>query len=420
MLAASRGRGTGTHASGLAEVRAAQAVWARAPLGERLAIVRKARHLVARRALELTSLVRRDPADTLVAEILPLAEGFRFLEREAERILKPVRPAAKPPLWLRGVDLEIHREPHGVVLVVGPSNYPLLLPGIQAVQALAAGNAVMVKPGRGGLAAASAVAAILRDAGLAPNLCRVLDEDTGQVHRTVAAGVDKVVLTGSYETGRTLGAVLADTATPAVMELSGHDPLFVLASADLDLTAKALHFGVTLNGENTCIAPKHVYVAAVIADRFRDRLAALYPDFPVSTFERPEEAAREAARSGYALGATVFGEEHEAAKFARLIRAGVVVINDMIVPTADPRMPFGGRGRSGYGTTRGAEGLLEMTAIKAVAIRKGKPRPHLDERRPGDAELFRAFLAAAHGGSLGERSKGWKDVLRAVLARRKD
>jgi hypothetical protein len=110
----------------------------------------------------------------------------------------------------------------------------------------------------------------------------------------------------------------------------------------------------------------------------------------------------------------------EALELAGFIRAGVVVVNDMIVPTADPRLPFGGRGMSGYGATRGAEGLLDLTAIKAVAVRKGKFRPHLDERHPGDGELFRAFLAASHGGSLRERWLGWRDVIRAAMARRKD
>jgi acyl-CoA reductase-like NAD-dependent aldehyde dehydrogenase len=420
MLAASRGRGPDAHAGRIAGARRAQASWARVSVNDRLRVIQRARHLIARRATALAALVRRDAADTLVAEILPLAEGCRFLENEAARLLAPVRPTAKRPFWLRHVSLEIRREPLGVVLVIGPSNYPLFLPGIQAIQALAAGNAVLLKPGRGGHEAASAIAELLGEAGLDPGLCSVLEEDIEGVHSSIEAGVDKVVLTGSYETGRMVGASLARTATPAVMELSGNDPVFVLPGADLDLVAKALHFGLSLNGGDTCIAPKHIYVARTIAGQLRDHLAVLYPQFPVTTFESPQEAAADAASTGYALGATVFGDARETAEMAGLIRAGVVVVNDMIVPTADPRLPFGGRGRSGYGATRGAEGLLDLTAIKAVAVRKGKFRPHLEERHPGDAELFRAFLAASHGGSLRERWQGWRDVIWAAMARRKD
>ena len=80
------------------------------------------------------------------------------------------------------------------------------------------------------------------------------------------------------------------------------------------------------------------------------------------------------------------------------MRAGVVVINDVIVPTADPRLPFGGRGRSGFGVTRGAEGLLELTVPKVVAVRRGRRLFHLEAPHPGDAELFRAYLNLTHAG----------------------
>jgi hypothetical protein len=73
------------------------------------------------------------------------------------------------------------------------------------------------------------------------------------------------------------------------------------------------------------------------------------------------------------------------------------VINDLIVPTADPRMPFGGVKASGFGSTRGDEGLLEMTFPHVVAIRRGRIHPHFDEPATDDAALFAAFIRAAHG-----------------------
>ena len=82
---------------------------------------------------------------------------------------------------------------------------------------------------------------------------------------------------------------------------------------------------------------------------------------------------------------------------AARVRAGSVCVNDLIVPTADPRLPFGGRGRSGFGATRGAEGLLEMTVAKTVSIRRGRFRPHLDAPKPGDAARFAHMTALLHG-----------------------
>ena len=91
----------------------------------------------------------RPPAETLAAEILPLLECCRFLEREAKRVLRAERRTCRVPLWLRGTVVDVVREPFGTVLVVAPGNYGLMLAGVQALHALAAGNAVVVKPAPG-------------------------------------------------------------------------------------------------------------------------------------------------------------------------------------------------------------------------------------------------------------------------------
>ncbi len=121
------------------------------------------------------------------------------------------------------------------------------------------------------------------------------------------------------------------------------------------------------------------------------------------------------ARCPYALGATIFGAEPGAAALARRVRAGVVVVNDVIVPTADPRLPFGGRGLSGFGVTRGAEGLLEMTAVKAVCTRHGRRRPHLEPLRAGDEGMVLAYLRAVHGRRLRDTAAGWWTLLRELV-----
>ena len=130
--------------------------------------------------------------------------------------------------------------------------------------------------------------------------------------------------------------------------------------------------------------------------------------------------------SPYGLGASVFGGASEARVVAGRLKAGVVTVNDLIVPTADPRLPFGGRGLSGFGVTRGAEGLLEMTAPKAVAVRRlpgvltrrfARPHRHFEPNLPEDEALFQAWLAVAHGGSLGSRLAAVPGLVRALVAR---
>ena len=89
--------------------------------------------------------------EALTAQVIPLAEAAAFLVREAPGLLRVRRLSWwRQPVWLGGVRTEVRREPVGRVLILAPSNYPLLLPGVQALQALAAGNAVWWKPAVGG------------------------------------------------------------------------------------------------------------------------------------------------------------------------------------------------------------------------------------------------------------------------------
>lgn len=468
------------HPASGAEVAVAHAVerareagraWAARPLAERVRAVGRIRRLVGERGLEIARRVaeahplREGGAgitDTLVAEVLPLAEACRFVECDAKGVLSRKRLGARGrPMWLFGVTGEITREPWGVVLVIAPSNYPLFLPGVQAVQALAAGNAVVLKPGRDGAAAAEALRSLAVEAGVPSDAMVVLEESAAAAEHALAAGIDKVVLTGSATTGRAVLRHCAETLTPSTMELSGCDAAFVLRGADLDLTAKAVAFGLRLNGGATCISPRRVFVDASVAEALRGKLARELESTPeVAVDARAaawawelvkrsagrvlvggpprdgrmlptvlvgvgdddevvrsdifapvaslvpvadmEEALRRSARCAYALGASIFGPADEAARLAQRVNAGTITINDVVVPTADPRVPFGGRGESGFGSTRGAEGLLEMTRPKAVMRSAGKLRPHYEPTRAEDAETFAAYLRWSHGrGGLG-------------------
>jgi aldehyde dehydrogenase (NAD+) len=105
---------------------------------------------------------------------------------------------------------------------------------------------------------------------------------------------------------------------------------------------------------------------------------------------------------------------------ATQLRAGIVVINDMIMPTAHPGISFGGRGSSGFGLTRGPEGLLEMTAVKTIATQKSRWHPHLQPIRQGDADLFSAFARMCHGATLGVRLRAALALWRAARRRSKE
>lgn len=445
----------------LATARRAGTAWAAIGIEARLLVIARVRRLIARDALALATTVGRPAADTLVAEVLPLAEAARFLVRHAGRLLAPRRPLGQRPLWLFGVRARIHRDPLGAVLVLGPANYPLFLPGVQALQAIAAGNAVCVKPAPGCAAPMRELALLLEQAGLPEGVLQLLDAGDGEA--AVRAGFDHIVLTGGAATGARVLAGAAPNLTPTTMELSGSDAVYVLPGADLDMVSACLAYGLRLNGGATCIAPRRVFMLGEAASGLESRLLARLPAIPDAAVpgdvaSRLDALVRNAVANGarlvaggagrpavvagatpgmalleqdvfapwlalvpvadmdaalaiecpYALGASVFGPPEAARAFAARLRVGSVCINDLIVPTADPRLPFGGRGRSGFGVTRGAEGLLAFTAIRTVSERRGVFRPHLGPPHPLDAQRFAAMTALLHA--------GWRARLGALRA----
>ena len=406
--------------------RAAQLPWSRTPLVRRLIFIRELRRLIAENGSQLAAAsasARQRPAlESLTAEVLPLAEACRFLERDAEKILAPRRLGRRGlPLWLAGVRSEIHREPFGVILVIGPGNYPLLLPCVQIIQALAAGNAVLLKPGIGGTSAARAFCELVIRAGFDPQLVALLPESVNAARAAIAARPDKVVFTGSAQTGETILAQLATGLIPATMELSGSDAVIIRADADLGLAVRALVFGLALNNGATCISPRRAFVHQNIVEQLEHRLETIFdPGFSIVAVADDDEAIERANDCPFALGASIFSRDESIARsLAARINAGIVTINDLIVSTADARVPFGGRGRSGFGVTRGAEGLLELTTVKVVTVSRSKFRPAFDPPQLGDEQMFQAYLKLTHGRGLKFRWRALLSLVRISSRRRK-
>jgi acyl-CoA reductase-like NAD-dependent aldehyde dehydrogenase len=466
----------------LGQARAAQQIWARTGIKGRLALLRRARYRMAATAEEMAQTVpceqagalHRNLADTLISEVLPLVEACRFLEREAAWILAPQRLSSHTrPFWLRRVTAEIMRDPLGVVLIIAPANYPLFLPGVQALQALAAGNAVLWKPAPGGMAAAEALRDVLVGCGLDPALLQLLDELAQAGSNAIAGGVDKVFLTGSATTGTAVLHQLAAHLTPAVMELSGCDAVFVLPGADVDRTVAALAFGMRLNGSATCMAPRRVFLVGdhpglvrALVDQLQSLLPVALPPHTESQladllqdarrlggsilrdesdaglryavilrassemratqadifapvlciFDVPDTDAAIAAHAPcpYALTAAIFGPETQARTLAQRLPVGTVLINDLIVATADPRVSCGGRKSSGFGLSRGREGLLEMTTLKTIVAQRSRDRRAYRPTTPAHQPFFAGYIKAVHGGHWVARWHGLRRFLRAA------
>ncbi|MFB4281176.1 aldehyde dehydrogenase family protein [Nonomuraea sp. MTCD27] len=186
--------------------------------------------------------------------------------RQAPALLAPPaeRPASLPGVFVAGDAV-----PYELVGVISPWNLPLLLGLIDAVPALAAGCAVLVKPSE---VTPRFIEPLMR---LVPDeLPLAVVEGDGETGAALVDLVDAVVFTGSVETGRLVASAAARAFVPAYLELGGKDPAIVLAGAGLDRAASAVLWGGTANAGQSCQSIERVYVAREAHDEFLDRLVA--------------------------------------------------------------------------------------------------------------------------------------------------
>lgn len=386
----------------LPEMREAQRRWAFLSVCERLDWLPRFRHLVccqrSQWVSELAELRLVDEFEALVSEVLPLLDGARWLEQCAARTLAPRKSSLRfTPGWMMGHRLEVQRRPWGVVMILAPANYPLFLAGIQSLQALVAGNAVVLKPAVGREAPAVRLQRALEQSGLPKGLMQVVPSRLSVVSELLEAGVDFAVLTGSEQTGQSVLPRCAQKLVPTVAELSGRDVVVVAPDGDLPLALTAVSWGQTLNRGQTCMAPQRLWLP-------EGRLSEL-PQLAMEVrgYQHPEELRGWLESEAWGLGVSLFAGEEWKRTILPWCRSGFVTVNDIIAPTADPSAPFGGRGRSGYGVTRGAEGLLALTYPQSIFHNRG-PRFHLMPPSGREHAFMDAYAAVRHGRGL-ERAR---------------
>jgi acyl-CoA reductase-like NAD-dependent aldehyde dehydrogenase len=146
--------------------------------------------------------------------------------------------------------------------------------------------------------------------------------------------------------------------------------------------------------------------------------ATFAPVMAVLPFDSLDDAVTMNRHCLYGLGASIFTRQPEqAAALASRLRTGMVTVNDVIAPTAHPATPFGGVGKSGWGVTQGAEGLLEMTTPQVVSVRGGSFRPHYDLGAGSNishGEMLRGLLSLGHGGTAKDRVSGMWRLAKAL------
>jgi acyl-CoA reductase-like NAD-dependent aldehyde dehydrogenase len=215
-----------------------------------------------------TGKVRADASN----EPAYLADLINFYGTKAAKFIgeESVRPHT--PL-LAAKKLRVQYRPHPVVGIISPWNFPLILALGDAIPALQAGAAVVIKPSEfTPLGLAEVVKAWKEEIG-GPD---VLDcvQGTGETGGALVDAVDFVQFTGSDRTGRKVMARAAETLTPVSLELGGKDPMIVLADADLDRAAGAAAWGGMMNSGQICMSVERIYVEEPAYDEFVTKLTA--------------------------------------------------------------------------------------------------------------------------------------------------
>jgi acyl-CoA reductase-like NAD-dependent aldehyde dehydrogenase len=253
-----------------ARARAAQPGWQALGFAGRAKVLRRMQKWVldnADRFLDtLVAETGKTREDATLAELGYAANAFGFWAKRAPKYLSDEKVKTSNP-FLLGRKLIVRYEPIGLVGVIGPWNYPFTNTIGDAIPALAAGNAVIVKP-----SSVTPMTSLFIEEGF--KACGIPD---GVFQVVVARGalgndlvdlVDSVMFTGSTETGKLVAERAAKTLTPVSLELGGKDPMIVLKDADLERAANAALFWSMQNGGQTCISVERVYVEEPIYDDF--------------------------------------------------------------------------------------------------------------------------------------------------------
>lgn len=428
----------------VARAREAQSVWANLPLEVRAQRVLGLRDAVVDRAEELVDLLSRECGkprqEALLHEVMVVADLATYFCKRADQVLAP-----------REIDLHlfrhrrsyVHYAPRGVIGIISPWNFPFTIPIGDAVTAMIAGNAVVLKPSEVTPLIALKFKEVFDDSGMPPDLFQVVTGDGATGGALIDARPDKVVFTGAVSTGRKVAAACGERLIPCTMELGGKAAAIVCEDADVERAARAITFGGFANSGQICISVERVYAHERVHDELLQRVEELVgklrqgdpaqgevdvgaiifpkqievaeahikdavekgaqlraggrrvagegqffeptvlagctqdmtvmrdeifgPIVPFMKVTDEDEAVRHANDSHLGLMGYVFTKDRQRGRqLAERVRAGTVMVNDVLSGYACPEAPFGGVKDSGFGRVHGDEGLRDMCEVRHV------------------------------------------------------
>jgi benzaldehyde dehydrogenase (NAD) len=405
--------------------RSAQQGWFAQPLEVRAAVFRKAVLLLERHAEELAEWIMRETGAVRGKANVELRRASDILNESASMITEPcglVLPSDPGRMSL------CRRLPHGVVGVIAPFNFPLIL-AIRAVSpALAAGNAVVLKPDpQTAVSGGVLIQRLFEEAGLPAGLLNLLPGGA-EVGEAVCTdpNIAMIAFTGSTAAGRRVGELAGRHLKKVSLELGGKNSLIVLEDADLDLAASAAAFGAWNHQGQVCMTTGRVLVHERIAPQLAERLVekakalrvgdpmsgqvALGPVINQTQLQRIDAIVRDSVAAGAQLLAGGSYEKlfYQPAVLAA-VQPGMRAFDEEIFGPVAAITPFSSdeeavelAGRTEYGLTAG---IISRDVSRALALgsRLNVGVLHINDQTvvQGSQTPFGGRGASGNGGSIG-------------------
>jgi succinate-semialdehyde dehydrogenase/glutarate-semialdehyde dehydrogenase len=412
--------------------------------------------------------------EAIANELYTAVDHASWLAKHAPRVLADERVRFSQ-LHLKTKKAWLLYEPLGVVAAITPWNLPFAIPFREVATAVAAGNAVVLKPSELTPLTGEWVRRVLQEAGVPDGLVQVVQGESAVGEALVGdPGVSKVFFTGSVAVGRRVAAAAGARGCPVVLELGGRDALVVFADANLDRAVEGALFASFVNAGQACVSAERIYVeravyeefvqslsrrarelklgvdvGPMISERQRDNVERLTsasrpdrggwfleptvmrealpdeeifgPVVTVEPFDGEDEAVQCANDSEFGLAASVWSRDlGKANRVARRIEAGMVWVNDFGYSFSAGQASWGGVKSSGFGRTSSKHGLYECVQVKYIDSDRGLIRPAW--WFPYDAkteQALRAGLDVLYGTGFQRWRDAWRhrDDLRHLLRR---
>lgn len=265
-------------AKGLMETgKAASLDWAKLSVKERIKFIKNVRLTIIERLDELATLIANDvgkvKTDAIVADIMPALDAIVHIEKHAEKELSSHK--VKTPFLLFGTKSRVEYMPRGVILIISPWNYPFLLSMVPMLSALAAGNAVILKPSEVTPAVGKMIEDIFMDAGFPSGVIQVAHGGKELGSALTLQKPDYIFFTGSVKTGKIIQEIAARDLIPTTLELGGKDPMIILKDANLKRAAQAAAWGAFTNSGQVCMSVERVIIDQQVVESFLEELVPL-------------------------------------------------------------------------------------------------------------------------------------------------